>query len=133
MKKASKGVIVKMNGNQPVQKTPGSKGVKSGVNPKAAASDVAKGRSGGTSVAPKTALPKAQIGGIINMAKKAAKSGKNISKGAGKIVDFRTAASKSDMSEALKRAERAKLKKQLQDIEKGKSKGMYGMSVKKKK
>ena len=62
MKKASKGVIVKANGNQPVQKAAGSKGVKSGVNPKAAASKVAKGRSGGTSVAPKTALPKAKYG-----------------------------------------------------------------------
>jgi hypothetical protein len=60
--KASKGVIVKANGNQPVQKTPGSKGVKSGVNPKAAASKVAKGRVGGTSTAPKTALPKAKYG-----------------------------------------------------------------------
>ena len=37
MKKASKGVIVKLNGNIPVQKTPGSKGVKSGVNTKATA------------------------------------------------------------------------------------------------
>ena len=71
MKKASKGVIVKMNGNQPVQKTPGSKGVKSGVNPKAAASKVAKGRSGGTSAAPKTAVPKAKYGmGITKMKKK---------------------------------------------------------------
>ncbi len=60
--KASKGVIVKANGNQPVQKTPGSKGVKSGVNPKAAASKVAKGRVGGTSAAPKTAVPKAKYG-----------------------------------------------------------------------
>ena len=57
MTKASKGVIVKANGNMPVDKTPGSKGVKSGVNPKAKASKVAKGRSGGTSVAPKKATP----------------------------------------------------------------------------
>lgn len=60
--KASKGVIVKMNGNQPVQKTPGSKGVKSGVNTKVTASKVAKGRVGGTSSAPKTAIPKAKMG-----------------------------------------------------------------------
>jgi hypothetical protein len=65
MKKASKGVIVKLNGNTPVQKTPGSKGVKSGVNPKAAASKVAKGKVGGTSSAPKTAIPKAKMGGSM--------------------------------------------------------------------
>jgi hypothetical protein len=35
MTKASKGVIVKANGNLSVQKTPGSKGVKVGANPKA--------------------------------------------------------------------------------------------------
>ena len=62
LKKASKGVIVKMNGNQPVQKVAGSKGVKSGVNPKAAASKRATGRAGGTSTAPKTATPKAMYG-----------------------------------------------------------------------
>jgi hypothetical protein len=62
MMKASKGVIVKMNGNQPVQKTPGSKGVKSGVNTKVSASNVAKGRTGGTSSAPKSAIPKAGYG-----------------------------------------------------------------------
>lgn len=62
MKKASKGVIVKMNGNQPVQKTPSTKGVKSGVNTKVQASNVAKGRVGGTSTAPKTAIPKAKYG-----------------------------------------------------------------------
>jgi hypothetical protein len=60
--KASEGVIVKMNGNQPVQKKAGSNGVKSGTNPKAKASKVTKGRSGGTSKAPKTALPKAGYG-----------------------------------------------------------------------
>ena len=53
-----------VNSNTKVQadKTPGSKGVKSGVNPKAAASKVARGRSGGTSAAPKTAVPKAKYG-----------------------------------------------------------------------
>ena len=69
MTKASKGVIVKANGNMPVDKTPGSKGVKSGVNPKASASKVAKGRSGGTSVAPKAAIPKKQDGGPIMTSK----------------------------------------------------------------
>ena len=60
--KASEGVIVKMNGNQPVQKKAGSNGVKSGTNPKAKASKVTRGRVGGTSKAPKTALPKAGYG-----------------------------------------------------------------------
>ena len=69
MTKASKGVIVKANGNMPVDKTPGSKGVKSGVNPKAAASKKAKGRSGGTSVAPKTAIPKKEDGGPVMTSK----------------------------------------------------------------
>jgi hypothetical protein len=50
MKTANKkaGVKVGLNGNLPVQKTPGSKGVKSGVNPKVSASTTAKGRTGGT-------------------------------------------------------------------------------------
>jgi hypothetical protein len=60
--KASKGVIVKMNGNQPVQKNAGSKGVKSGINTAAKASKATNGRSGGTSKAPKTAIPKAKYG-----------------------------------------------------------------------
>lgn len=57
MKAKSKkgGVKVLLNGNQAVQKTPGSKGVKSGVNPKAAAQKVAKGKVGGISKAPKKA------------------------------------------------------------------------------
>ena len=57
MKKASKGVIVKANGNQPVQKSAGSNGVKSGVNSKITASKVARGRVGGTSAAPRRATP----------------------------------------------------------------------------
>ena len=52
------GVKVGLNGNQPVQKVPGSKGVKSGVNPKASAQKVAKGWAGGKgNKAPKTAEP----------------------------------------------------------------------------
>jgi hypothetical protein len=59
MKTKSKkgGVKVLLNGNQAVQKTPGSKGTKSGVNPKATTQKVAKGRVGGTSKAPKKAEP----------------------------------------------------------------------------
>ena len=99
--------------SRPVMKTGGM------VNPKAATSNVARGRSGGTSAAPKTALPKAQMGKIVKMASNAAKvAGKSAKKASGSILDFRKAATKSDMSEALKRAERAKLKKQLQDLEK---------------
>lgn len=51
------GVKVGLNGNLSVQKKAGSNGVKSGINSKATASKVAKGRSGGTSVAPKKAVP----------------------------------------------------------------------------
>jgi TPR repeat protein len=56
------GGMVNANSKVSKQTVPGSKGVKSGVNPKAAASKVAKGRSGGTSAAPKTATPKAMYG-----------------------------------------------------------------------
>ena len=70
MKAKSKkgGVKVLLNGNQAVQKKPGSKGTKSGVNPKAAASKVARGKVGGMSSAPKTAVPKAKYG--MSMRKK---------------------------------------------------------------
>lgn len=67
--KASEGVIVKMNGNQPVQKRAGSKGVRSGVNPKAKASKVTRGIVGGTSTAPKKALPKAGYGMMMKSKK----------------------------------------------------------------
>jgi hypothetical protein len=56
------GGMVNSNAKISALKSAGSKGVKSGVNPKAAASKVAKGRVGGTSTAPKTALPKAKYG-----------------------------------------------------------------------
>lgn len=59
MKKMKTGGMVNSNTKVQALKSAGSKGVKSGVNPKAAASKVAKGRSGGTSVAPKAAMPKA--------------------------------------------------------------------------
>jgi len=67
-KKMKTGGMVNSNAKVPVDKTPGSKGVKSGVNPRATASKVAKGRVGGTSVAPKKAMPKAQYG--MSMRKK---------------------------------------------------------------
>ena len=56
------GGMVNPNAKLQAAKSAGSKGVKSGVNPKAAASKVARGRSGGTSAAPKTAVPKAKYG-----------------------------------------------------------------------
>jgi hypothetical protein len=49
--------MVNANAKVPVDKTPGSKGVKSGTNPKATASKKAKGKVGGTSKAPKKAKP----------------------------------------------------------------------------
>ena len=51
------GGMVNPNAKLQAAKVAGSKGVKSGVNPKAAASKVARGRSGGTSTAPKKATP----------------------------------------------------------------------------
>lgn len=62
MKKMKTGGMVNPNAKLQAAKSAGSKGVKSGVNPKAAASKVARGRSGGTSTAPKTATPKAKYG-----------------------------------------------------------------------
>ena len=65
------GGMVNANSKVSALKVAGSKGVKSGVNPKAAASKRATGRSGGTSTAPKTAVPKAKYGmGITKMKKK---------------------------------------------------------------
>jgi hypothetical protein len=57
VKKYKTGGMVNSNASIKKQTVPGSKGIKSGVNPKATASKVAKGRSGGTSVAPKKAIP----------------------------------------------------------------------------
>ena len=56
------GGMVNANANLKATATAGSRGVKAGVNPKAAASKVARGKVGGTSTAPKMALPKAQKG-----------------------------------------------------------------------
>ena len=64
------GGMVNANANLKATATAGSKGVKSGVNPKAAASKVARGRVGGTSTAPKTATPKAKYGMSVTKMKK---------------------------------------------------------------
>jgi hypothetical protein len=62
MKKMKTGGMVNSNAKVQAIKKAGSKGVKSGTNPKASASKVAKGKVGGTSVAPKNAVPKAKYG-----------------------------------------------------------------------
>ena len=59
------GGMVNSNAKVSALKSAGSHGVKSGVNPKAAASKVARGRVGGTSSAPKTAVPKAKYGMVM--------------------------------------------------------------------
>ena len=59
------GGMVNSNAKVSAIKTAGSKGVKSGVNTKVTASKVAKGRVGGTSTAPRTATPKAKMGGMM--------------------------------------------------------------------
>jgi hypothetical protein len=51
------GGMVNTNTKVSVLKKAGTNGVKSGINPKAKASTVAKGRVGGTSTAPKKATP----------------------------------------------------------------------------
>ena len=60
--KMKTGGMVNSNAKVSALKSAGSHGVKSGVNPKAAASKVAKGKVGGISTAPKTAVPKAKYG-----------------------------------------------------------------------
>jgi hypothetical protein len=59
------GGMVNSNTKISALKSAGSHGVKSGVNPKAAASKVARGKVGGTSSAPKTAVPKAKYGMVM--------------------------------------------------------------------
>jgi hypothetical protein len=59
------GGMVNSNAKVSALKSAGSHGVKSGVNPKAAASKVARGRVGGASSAPKTAVPKAKYGMVM--------------------------------------------------------------------
>ncbi len=56
-KKYMTGGMVNSNAKVSALKSAGSKGVKSGVNAKAKASTTAKGRTGGTSKAPKVAKP----------------------------------------------------------------------------
>lgn len=121
MKKYKTGGMVNPNANLQAAKKAGSKGVMHSLSAKAIVQKIAKGRSGGTSAAPKTALPKAQMGKIVKMTSKVAKAaGKGAKKASGSVLDFRKAATKSDMSKAFSNIERANLKKQLQDLEKAK-------------
>lgn len=60
------GGMVNPNAKLQAAKAAGSKGVKSGVNPKAAASNVAKKPSAARSKAPKKAIPKAAYGMAVN-------------------------------------------------------------------
>jgi hypothetical protein len=64
------GGMVNPNAAVKRQAVAGSKGVRAGVNPKASASSVARGRVGGTSAAPKTATPKAKYGMSLTKMKK---------------------------------------------------------------
>jgi hypothetical protein len=57
MKKTKTGTYVGLNNKVSALKVAGTKGTRSGVNSKVSASKVAKGRSGGTSKAPKKANP----------------------------------------------------------------------------
>jgi hypothetical protein len=87
------GGMVNSNAKVSALKVAGSKGVKSGVNPKAAASKVAKGRVGGTSAAPKTATPKAQMGGSLKASKNSWKeqTSNNVKKKLAKEANQRSA------------------------------------------
>jgi hypothetical protein len=62
IKKMKTGGMVNSNSTVQAIKAAGSKGVKSGINTKVSASNTAKGRVGGTSSAPKSAIPKAKMG-----------------------------------------------------------------------
>lgn len=62
MKRMKTGGMVNSNARVSAIKKAGSKGVRSGSNTKVSASKVARGRVGGTSAAPRTAVPKAMYG-----------------------------------------------------------------------
>ncbi len=70
-KKMKTGGMVNPNAKIQAAKSAGSKGVKSGVNPKAVAAKKATGKSsGGVDTPPKTAVPKAKYGMSITKMKK---------------------------------------------------------------
>lgn len=80
------GGMVNPNSNVSKQTVPGSRGVKSGVNPSAAASKVARGTVGGTSTAPSKAIPKAQMGGMQGRSISEKAANRKVSKGKGTIA-----------------------------------------------
>jgi hypothetical protein len=110
MKKMKTGGMVNANANLKATATAGSKGVKSGVNPKAAASNVAKKPSKPRSKAPKKALPKAAYGMSVK--------GYNMGGGTGDgtQVPYGTQTFKEVTVTAPKKS-------------KGKPKAKYGMSI----
>jgi hypothetical protein len=108
------GGMVNANAKLVADKSAGSKGVKSGVNPKAAASNVAKKPSKPRSKAPKKALPKAAYG----MAVKGYNMGGDT--GDGTQVPYGTRTFKEVTITAPKKS-------------KGKPKAKYGMAMKGKK
>lgn len=76
--------------------------------------------------------PKAQLGKIVKLIDKAMDAGKVVKKVSKAPVDFRKAATKTDVSDAFKLAERARLKKMLQDADKAKGKMQSGGTSSKK-
>ena len=64
------GGMVNPNANLQAGKKAGSKGVKHSLSAKAIVQKIAKGKSGGTSAAPKTALPKAKYGMTLSKKQK---------------------------------------------------------------
>ena len=108
------GGMVNANAKLVADKSAGSKGVKAGVNPKAAASNVAKKPSKPRSKAPKKALPKAAYG----MAVKGYNMGGDT--GDGTQVPYGTRTFKEVTITAPKKS-------------KGKPKAKYGMAMKGKK
>lgn len=143
------GGMVNPNAKVSSLKSAGSKGVKSGVNPKASASKKATGRSGGTSTAPKTALPKAQLGRFIKTVGKGVKAANAIDaaadaaktvKRANAAAEAAKAAKKTsgmksfsdDISAAFERMERKALKEKLIAADKASKKKKGGAVIRKK-
>jgi hypothetical protein len=82
---------------------------------------------------PQTVKPKAQLGKIVKMIDKAMDAGKAVKKVSKAPLDFRKVSTKTDVSDAFKQAERARLKKMLQDADKAKGKMQTGGATSKKK
>lgn len=77
--------------------------------------------------------PKAQLGKIVKMADKAIDAGKAVKKVSKAPLDFRKISTRTDVSDAFKQAERARLKKMLQDADKARDKKQTGGATSKKK